>query len=108
MLVAEMPKCVSRALILVLAGTAVFSPAASTDAQTVTLAGAGATFAFPLYTKGSQAYLAERGVRVTYQPGGSGEGIRRFVTGAVDFGGTDALATHAPTGSATGEGLYPP
>ena len=108
MLVAEMPKCVSRALILVLAGTAVFSPAASTDAQTVTLAGAGATFAFPLYTKWSQAYLAERGVRVTYQPVGSGEGIRRFVTGAVDFGGTDALPTDAQMGQASGQVLYLP
>src|SRR5947209_20267271 len=98
MLVAEMPKCVSRALILVLAGTAVFSPAASTDAQTVTLAGAGATFAFPLYTKWSQAYLAERGVRVTYQPVGSGEGIRRFVTGALDLWWTLALATYTHSG----------
>src|SRR5437773_11271982 len=103
-----MPKCVSRALILVLAGTAVFSPAASTDAQTVTLAGAGATFAFPLYTKWSQAYLAERGVRVTYQPVGSGECIRRFVTGAVDFGGTDALPTDAQMVQASGQVLYLP
>src|SRR5437773_10386674 len=102
MLVAEMPKCVSRALILVVAGTAAFSPAASTDAQTVTLAGGGGTFAFPLYTKWSQAYLVERGVRVTYQPVGSGEGIRRFVTGAADFGGTGALPTDAHRGQASG------
>src|SRR2546427_2116446 len=108
MLVAEMPKCVSRALILVLAGTAVFSPAASTDAQTVTLAGAGATFAFPLYTKWSQAYVVDGGVGGPPQPVGSGEGIRRFVTGAVDFAGTDALPTDAQMGQASGQVLYLP
>src|SRR3989454_12050132 len=108
MLGAGMHKRVMRALVLVLAGTAAFLPAASTDAQTVTLAGAGATFAFPLYTKWSQAYLVERGVRVTYQPVGSGEGIRRFVTGAVDFSGTDALPTDEQMAQASGQVLYLP
>src|SRR2546428_6672696 len=108
MLGAGWQRGVMRALMWFRAGTAPFVPAASTDAQTVTLAGAGATFAFPLYTKWSQAYLVERGVRVTYQPVGSGEGIRRFVTGAADFGGTDALPTDAQMGQASGQVLYLP
>src|SRR5207247_10229163 len=96
MLGAGMHKRVMRALVLVLAGTAAFSPAASTDAQTVTLAGAGATFAFPLYTKWSQAYLVERGVPVTCPPVGSGPGIPRLVPRCADFGGTGGLPAVAP------------
>lgn len=103
-----MHRVVIRALVMVLAVTATLPPLAVTDAQSVTLLGAGATFAVPLYTKWSQAYLAERGVRVTYQPVGSGEGIRRFVTGGVDFGGTDALPTEEQMARASGQVLYLP
>src|SRR5881296_329221 len=108
MLMAGMHRFCFRALVVVLAGIAALVPVAATDAQTVALLGAGATFAFPLYAKWSQAYALERGVRVTYQPVGSGEGIRRFVTGAADFAGTDALPTDAQMGQASGQVLYLP
>lgn len=97
-----------RALMVALAGAAALGPLTATHAQTVALLGAGATFPAPLYTKWSQAYAAERGVRLTYQPVGSGEGIRRFVTGAADFGGTDALPTNSQMAQASGQVLYVP
>lgn len=103
-----MQKFVPRAMVIILGLTAALSPVAVTDAQSVALLGAGATFAVPLYSKWSQAYLSERGVRVTYQPVGSGEGIRRFVNGVVDFAGTDALPTDAQMGQASGQVLYLP
>src|SRR2546430_1844053 len=97
MLVAGMNRFVLCAVIAALVGMTVLTPVAPTEAQTVALLGAGATFAFPLYAKWLQAYALERGVRVTYQPVGSGEGIRRFVTGAADFAGT-GLAHRCPDG----------
>ena len=108
MLVAGMNRFVICALIAAVVGMTALTPVAPTEAQTVALLGAGATFAFPLYVKWSQAYALERGVRVTYQPVGSGEGIRRFVTGAADFAGTDALPTDAQMGQASGQVLYLP
>ncbi|TMI72721.1 MAG: phosphate ABC transporter substrate-binding protein PstS [Bacillati bacterium ANGP1] len=74
MLVAGMNRFVICALIAAVVGMTALTPVAPTEAQTVALLGAGATFAFPLYVKWSQAYALERGVRVTYQPVGSGEG----------------------------------
>lgn len=59
----------------------------------VTLNGAGATFPFPLYSKWSQVYDAERGVRINYQSIGSGGGIRQFMAKTVDFGATDGPMT---------------
>src|SRR3989454_4893577 len=108
MLVAGMNRFVLRTLIAAVVGMTALTPVAPTEAQTVALLGAGATFAFPLYAKWSQAYALERGVRVTYQPVGPGEGIRRFVTGAADFAGTDALPTDAQMGQASGQVLYLP
>ncbi|HEY3247263.1 MAG TPA: phosphate ABC transporter substrate-binding protein PstS, partial [bacterium] len=47
---------------------------APVPAQTITLNGAGATFPFPLYSKWSQVYAAEKGVQINYQSIGSGGG----------------------------------
>jgi phosphate transport system substrate-binding protein len=51
--------------------------------------GAGATFPGPVYQSWAQAYQAESGVQVSYQPIGSGGGIKQIKAGTVDFGGTD-------------------
>jgi phosphate transport system substrate-binding protein len=57
----------------------------------VSLKGAGATFPAPLYYKWMEAYRQERPqVRLSYDSVGSGDGIVRFVAGAVDFGASDA------------------
>jgi phosphate transport system substrate-binding protein len=53
------------------------------------LRGAGATFPAPLYQAWAEAYGKQSQAKVTYEPVGSGEGLRRFINGAVDFGGSD-------------------
>lgn len=94
------------AVMLVIAALLVGVPAV--DAQPVILAGAGATFPFPLYSRWSQIYASEKGIRITYQPVGSGAGIQQFVAGTVDFAGTDALPTEAQLAQASGQILFIP
>jgi phosphate transport system substrate-binding protein len=58
----------------------------------VSLAGAGATFPAPLYKKWIAVYQSSHpGVSISYSPVGSGEGVKRFVAGAVDFAGSDEV-----------------
>lgn len=53
--------------------------------------GAGSTFAAPLINAWIAAFGKDRpGVSIHYDVVGSGEGISRFITGSVDFAGTDA------------------
>ena len=55
------------------------------------LRGAGATFPAPLYEKWIQTYRQQHPeVAITYDAVGSGEGQRRFLADAVDFGASDA------------------
>jgi phosphate ABC transporter, phosphate-binding protein len=58
--------------------------------EAVSLYGAGATFPAPLYKKWIEAYQkAHPELSINYAAVGSGEGISRFVTGGVDFAGSD-------------------
>ncbi len=58
--------------------------------------GAGSSFAAPLYKRWIDAWGKNEGaVRITYDSVGSGEGVRRFLAGAVDFGATDRPLTEA-------------
>jgi phosphate transport system substrate-binding protein len=58
----------------------------------VTVLGAGATFPAPLYKRWMREYyLRHPDVRVSYQPIGSGAGIRQFTEGLTDFGASDAF-----------------
>jgi phosphate transport system substrate-binding protein len=53
--------------------------------------GAGATFPAPLYQRWITLYRQQRpDVKIVYDEVGSGEGIRRFISGEVDFAGSDA------------------
>lgn len=62
---------------------------APVEARTIT--GAGSTFAAPLMKTWAEEYSRRRPeVRIDYQAVGSGEGEKRFLTGEVDFAGTDA------------------
>src|SRR5215510_14458204 len=55
------------------------------------LHGAGATFPAPLYKKWVEAYQKQHpDVQLSYKAIGSGEGIRQFMAGVVDFGASDA------------------
>ena len=57
------------------------------------LKGAGSTFLAPLITAWQQKYEAAKGVKVTYNPIGSGGGIPAITNKTVDFGASDAPMT---------------
>jgi phosphate transport system substrate-binding protein len=60
------------------------------------LDGAGATFPAPLYAKWLSDFQRSgtaAGVKVSYQPVGSGEGVKRFMGHQVDFGASDVAMT---------------
>ncbi|MBK5966983.1 phosphate ABC transporter substrate-binding protein PstS [Thiocystis minor] len=60
-------------------------------AETLTIAGAGATFPAPLYQRWIIDYRQIRpNLAFTYEAVGSGEGVSRFLAGTVDFGASDA------------------
>jgi phosphate transport system substrate-binding protein len=67
-------------------------PAPAQEAKgKLTLRGAGATFPAPLYEKWIQTYRQQHpDLVITYDVVGSGEGQRRFLADAVDFGASDA------------------
>jgi len=73
----------------------------SQPAQT-TLLGAGATFPYPLLSKWSSAYVNLTGVRVNYQPIGSGGGVSQITAKTVDFAGSDAPLNPAERAAAPG------
>jgi phosphate transport system substrate-binding protein len=87
-----------------------FVAVALTAARSQNITGAGATFPAPIYSKWFTEYSAAHpGVKINYQPIGSGGGIQQVTTGVVDFGASDmpmkddAIAsakikvTHIPT-----------
>ena len=62
--------------------------------EAVSLHGAGSTFASLFYRKLIEEYgVAHRNVSITYDAVGSGEGVKRFVAGTVDFAGSDEILT---------------
>jgi phosphate transport system substrate-binding protein len=81
------------------AGPAPASTGGSSDAQ---LTGAGATFPYPIYSKWFTDYAAKTGVKINYQPIGSGGGIRQLQEQTVDFGASDAPMTDDEMAKAKG------
>ncbi len=86
-------RCATAAAVCVIAAMlllSVASGAAETPSR-IALAGAGSTFAAPLYYKWIELYGKEHpDPAITYDAIGSGDGIARFVAGSVDFAGSDA------------------
>jgi phosphate transport system substrate-binding protein len=74
-----------RFLLGLLAAFVCLSPAWSQDS----IRGAGATFPAAVYVTWGQNFAKESKLPVSYQPTGSGDGIRQMKARAVDFGGTD-------------------
>ncbi len=72
------------------------------------LIGAGATFPYPLYDMWFNVYHKITGVKVNYQPIGSGGGIRQLLNRVVDFGGTDAFMKERELAKAPGRILHIP
>jgi phosphate transport system substrate-binding protein len=63
---------------------------AAVGASAQNINGAGATFPNPIYSKWFSEYSQQHpGVKINYQPIGSGGGIRQVSEGIVDFGATD-------------------
>jgi len=86
---------VSVLLTILLAVTLVASGCGSQGQSSAitSLAGAGATFPYPLYSKMFDTYDAATGVRVNYNSIGSGGGIKALTDKTVDFGASDAFLT---------------
>jgi phosphate transport system substrate-binding protein len=66
------------------------------------LNGAGATFPQPIYSKWFTDYAAKTGVKINYQPIGSGGGIKQLQEQTVDFGASDAPMSDAEMAGAKG------
>ena len=76
-----------------LAGAAVLTAALAlggTPVCAADIAGAGASFPYPVYTKWADAYRKETGTGLNYQSIGSGGGIKQIKAKTVTFGATDA------------------
>ncbi|MFZ1430437.1 MAG: phosphate ABC transporter substrate-binding protein PstS [Geminicoccaceae bacterium] len=91
-----------RAVLAALASTPGLSLMGSASARAqavaspIALQGAGATFPAPLYAAWiEQFHRVHPGIKVAYDAVGSGEGVRRFTAGAVDFAASDAAMTDA-------------
>jgi phosphate transport system substrate-binding protein len=81
---------VLAATALVAAAAALAGGAAKTD---TVLSGAGATFPFPLISQWQKDYESKTGVKINYNPIGSGGGIAAITARTVDFGASDAPLT---------------
>ena len=69
---------------------------AATATPGLTISGAGATFPAPLYQRWILDYREVRpDLTFTYDAKGSGEGVKRFLAGTVDFGASDAALSDA-------------
>ena len=89
-----------RSIAAALSVAAVFAGNAS--AQSVDLTGAGATFPYPIYSKWFSDYAQTTGVKINYQPIGSGGGIRQLSEQTVDFGATDGPMSDQELANAKG------
>lgn len=75
--------------VLVLAPGALGAAPASTAGASVTLTGAGSTFAYPIYGKWAATYEQQTGVGLNYQSIGSGAGVQQIKARTVTFGASD-------------------
>lgn len=93
-------------LVLVACGTkndaTTDTASATANSSSVTLTGAGSSFAYPIYSKWASMYATETGVKVNYQSIGSSGGIRQLSEGVVDFGGTDGPMSDEQIAAAKG------
>ncbi len=69
--------------------------------QKADVIGAGATFPAPLYQHWIKEFAATSpGFSITYDEVGSGEGLKRFLAGTLDFGGSDSGISEAEAAQA--------
>lgn len=77
----------AKAIFLCALLVAVIVPEPHAGAQS--LAGAGATYPFPVYKRWFDSFRQDTGIRIDYQAVGSGAGITAFKRREVDFAATD-------------------
>src|SRR5271154_5325018 len=75
--------------VLGLASAALLGAAVTASATAADIAGAGATFPYPIYAKWAEAYKTATGIGLNYQSIGSGGGIKQIEAKTVDFGASD-------------------
>jgi phosphate transport system substrate-binding protein len=78
--------------LVALAAAAAALAGGSAKSDTI-LSGAGATFPFPLISQWQEDYASKTGVKINYNPIGSGGGIAAITARTVDFGASDAPLT---------------
>ncbi len=71
------------------AATAILLAHDATALAQTTIAGAGATFPYPIYSRWAEAYREETGNSLNYQSIGSGGGLAQIQARTVDFGASD-------------------
>ncbi len=92
---------------LVAGAFVLISVVATAGAQS--LNGAGATFPNPIYSKWFYEFSQQKGgLKINYQPIGSGGGIRQVSDGTVDFGATDGPMTDEQMRSAKVKTIHIP
>lgn len=77
---------------LLLACLSAFTPAAQATAE---IHGAGATFPSGVYKSWAESYGKSHDAKVSYQPTGSGDGVKRIGNREVDFGASDSAVSAA-------------
>ncbi len=92
----------------VLAGMVAFILTAPVAAAAQALTGAGATFPDPIYEKWFKAYSDKTGVKINYQPIGSGGGITAFTNKTVDFGASDGPMNNDQMNAVQGDVVHIP
>jgi phosphate transport system substrate-binding protein len=98
-----------RFLLAAMVGALLALPAATGQAQTIQINGAGATFPYPIYSKWFDEYhKLHPDVEVNYQSIGSGGGIRQLSNQTVFFGATDGPMTSDQQFAAPGPILHLP
>jgi phosphate transport system substrate-binding protein len=66
--------------------------------------GGGSSFVYPIMTQWASVYDKEKGVKVNYQPIGSGGGIQQMTAKTIDFGCSDAPMNDDQLKNARGNG----
>jgi len=85
-----MLKKLTNNLVMATALLAAGSMGSALAGDVMSIAGAGATFPYPIYAKWAEAYNKKTGVKLNYQSIGSGGGIKQIKAKTVDFGASDA------------------
>ncbi len=102
--------CSLAATVILLFGSSSMTARAQAvkTSDSVSLRGAGSTFAAPLYKKWIEEYaVSHPSVSIFYDAVGSGEGVNRFLADAVDFADSDVILNDSESAKAAGAIMVP-